>query len=95
MKTPRFAPGLALVCLTTLSACKPIPLSPAPTLTSNTCQAVSPCTLPMLAPRTNGELDAALTLAKAAWATCAAQVDMIAACQAGTPAPGQGAHPHD
>jgi len=49
----------------------------------------------MLAPRTNGELDAALTLAKAAWATCAAQVDMIATCQAGTPAPDHGAHPHD
>ncbi|MBN3750248.1 peptidase [Burkholderia sp. AU33423] len=56
---------------------------------------MSPCTLPMLAPRTNGELDAALTLAKAAWATCAAQVDMIAACQAGTPATRHGAHPHD
>ncbi|OXI92074.1 peptidase [Burkholderia sp. AU31652] len=56
---------------------------------------MNPCTLPMLAPGTNGELDAALTLAKAAWATCAAQVDMIAACQAGTPATRHGAHPHD
>ncbi|MDY7807110.1 Rz1-like lysis system protein LysC [Burkholderia stagnalis] len=65
-----------------LSACKPIPLSPAPTITSNACQTVSPCTLPALAPRTNGDLDAALTSVTAAWATCAARVDMIAACQA-------------
>ncbi|WP_230684597.1 Rz1-like lysis system protein LysC [Burkholderia cepacia] len=78
-----------------MSACKPIPLSPAPMITSNTCQTVTACTLPMLAPRTNGELDGALTLAKAAWATCAAKVDMIAACQAGTPAPDHGAHSHD
>ncbi|WP_235215008.1 MULTISPECIES: Rz1-like lysis system protein LysC [Burkholderia] len=78
-----------------MSACKPIPLSPAPTLTSITCQTVSRCTLPMLAPRTNGELDAALTLAKAAWARCAATVDMIAACQAGTPATGHGDRPHE
>ncbi|RQV53255.1 peptidase [Burkholderia cenocepacia] len=56
---------------------------------------MKPCTLPMLAPRTNGELDGALTLVKAAWATCAATVDMIAACQAGTAAPDHGAHSHD
>ncbi|WP_058901997.1 Rz1-like lysis system protein LysC [Burkholderia cenocepacia] len=95
MKTPRFASELILACLTTLSACKPVPLSPAPAIMSNTCQTVKPCTLPRLAPRTNGELDGALTLVKAAWATCAATVDMIAACQAGAAAPDHGAHSHD
>jgi hypothetical protein len=34
-----------------------------------------------MAPRTNGDLDAALTTAKAAWATCAAKVDIIVSCQ--------------
>lgn len=35
-----------------------------------------------MAPRTNGELQAALTTTKGAWATCAAKVDMIVDCQA-------------
>lgn len=95
MKTPRFARGLTLVCLMTLSACKPLPLSPAPTITSAPCQTVSPCTLPALAPRTNGELDAALTTVKAAWATCAAKVDMIATCQAESQPADNGEHPHE
>ncbi|KVQ15676.1 hypothetical protein WJ98_24065 [Burkholderia ubonensis] len=95
MKTPRFARGLTLVCLTTLSACKPLPLSPAPTIMSAPCQTVSPCTLPALAPRTNGELDAALTTVKAAWATCAAKVDMIATCQAESQPADNGEHPHE
>jgi hypothetical protein len=34
-----------------------------------------------MAPRTNGELDDALHVTKAAWALCAAKVDMIVACQ--------------
>ncbi|RQT24281.1 peptidase [Burkholderia contaminans] len=40
------------------------------------------CTLPAAHPQTNGDLSAALTVARAAWARCAAEVDMIAACQA-------------
>ncbi|AOI69078.1 peptidase [Burkholderia multivorans] len=56
---------------------------------------MSPCTLPALAPRTNGELDAALTTVKAAWATCAAKVDMIATCQAKTQPADNGEHPHE
>ena len=36
------------------------------------CQAVTRCTLPAMAPSTNGDLDAALHVANAAWATCAA-----------------------
>ncbi|WP_254597964.1 Rz1-like lysis system protein LysC [Burkholderia lata] len=78
-----------------MSACKPIPLSPAPTITSAPCQTVSPCTLPAFAPRTNGDLDAALTTAKAAWATCAAKVDMIATCQARARQADHLEHPHD
>lgn len=82
MKTPLFARGPTLLCLMSLCACTKAPLLPAPTITLNTCQAVSPCTLPAMAPSTNGDLDGALTIAKAAWATCAAKVDMIVMCQA-------------
>ncbi|MCI0152140.1 Rz1-like lysis system protein LysC [Paraburkholderia sediminicola] len=66
MKTPRFAPGLMPLCLLTLSACSQAPLSPAPTITVHQCQPVSACTLPAMAPRTNGELNAALDIARAA-----------------------------
>ncbi|WXK36524.1 peptidase [Mycetohabitans rhizoxinica] len=37
--------------------------------------------MPSMAPRTNGELAESLTAARAAWAACAAQVDMIVECQ--------------
>jgi hypothetical protein len=40
-----------------------------------------------MTPGTNGELDAALHVAKAAWATCAAKVDMIFDCQKNGPHP--------
>jgi len=46
------------------------------------CQTLTRCGLPAMAPRTNGELQAALTTTKGAWATCAAKVDMIVDCQA-------------
>lgn len=48
--------------------------------------------MPAMAPRTNGQLDAALTKAKGAWAQCAAKVDMIVDCQAKA---GQGTPAHD
>ncbi len=41
------------------------------------------CTLPAMHPRSNGELSDALNQARAAWANCAAEVDMAATCQAG------------
>ncbi len=41
------------------------------------------CTLPAMHPRSNGELSDALNQARAAWANCAAEVDMVATCQAG------------
>jgi hypothetical protein len=34
-----------------------------------------------MAPRTNGDLDDALHIARAAWASCAAIVDMVFDCQ--------------
>ncbi|WP_244106670.1 Rz1-like lysis system protein LysC [Paraburkholderia phenazinium] len=74
----------------TLSACTQVPRSPAPPITLRECQAVTRCTLPAMTPGTNGDLDAALHVAKAAWATCAAKVDMIFDCQKNGPHP----HPH-
>ncbi|MFX1735395.1 Rz1-like lysis system protein LysC [Paraburkholderia sp. A1RI_3L] len=81
MKTPRSGRGLIPLCLTMLCACTQPPPSPAPVITLNTCQPVSPCTLPAMEPRTNGELGDALTTTKGAWALCAAKVDMIVSCQ--------------
>ncbi|WP_254367200.1 Rz1-like lysis system protein LysC [Paraburkholderia sp. NMBU_R16] len=78
-----------------MCACTQAPLSPAPTITLNECPAVSQCTLPAMAPRTNGDLDAALTTAKAAWAACAAKVDMIVSCQTEARQREVGAHAHD
>jgi hypothetical protein len=45
-----------------------------------------------MAPRTNGDLDDALTIARAAWASCAAIVDMVFYCQHND---GQGSAAHD
>ncbi|MGV4733206.1 Rz1-like lysis system protein LysC [Burkholderia pseudomallei] len=84
MKTKPSARGLLLACLMTLCACTTAPHLPAPTITLNECAAVTRCTLPAAAPRTNGELSDALVVARAAWARCAGEVDMIAACQAKT-----------
>jgi hypothetical protein len=45
-----------------------------------------------MAPHTNGELRDSLDVARAAWAGCAAKVDMIVDCQAQGLASGE---PHD
>ncbi|MEX3555912.1 MAG: Rz1-like lysis system protein LysC [Burkholderia gladioli] len=82
MKAPKIAHGLILSCLLTLPACKQAPLLPAPVITFNACQTVTPCRLSAMAPVTNGDLNDALTETRGAWARCAATVDMIAACQA-------------
>ncbi|WP_232338786.1 Rz1-like lysis system protein LysC [Burkholderia cenocepacia] len=65
-----------------MCACTAAPPSPAPTITLNACAAVTRCTLPATHPQTNGDLSDALIVARAAWARCAAEVDMVAACQA-------------
>ncbi|UNY41731.1 o-spanin [Burkholderia phage Milagro] len=82
MRTKPFARGLLLACLTTLCACTAAPPSPAPTITLNACATVTRCALPAAHPQTNGDLSDALTIARAAWARCAAEVDMVAECQA-------------
>ncbi|WP_260444530.1 Rz1-like lysis system protein LysC [Burkholderia sp. Bp8986] len=68
--------------MTTLSACQHVPPAPAPQISVQECQTLSPCTLPALAPRTNGELLSALVTIEEAWGKCAAKVDMIVDCQA-------------
>lgn len=78
-----------------VAACMQAPPSPRATIMLNTCQAVSPCTLPALAPRTNDDLNVALTTTKAAWATCAAKVDMIVTCQAKAQPTDEADHPDD
>ena len=82
MKMQRFVLGLSPLFLTQLLACKQAPLSPAPTITLHECPPVTICTLPAMAPRNNGDMNDALVVAKAAWASCAAKVDMIVTCQA-------------
>ncbi|MDR5883608.1 Rz1-like lysis system protein LysC [Caballeronia sp. LZ032] len=64
-----------------MCACQQAPLSPAPRISVLQCQTITRCTLPAMAPTTNGELRAALTTAKGAWGACAAKVDMIVSCQ--------------
>ncbi|WP_232464934.1 Rz1-like lysis system protein LysC [Burkholderia ubonensis] len=65
-----------------MPACQQAPLSLAPTISVQQCQPITRCTLPAMAPRTNGELHEALDTAKGAWGMCAAKVDMIVTCQA-------------
>ncbi|WP_322029096.1 Rz1-like lysis system protein LysC [Paraburkholderia sp. J76] len=64
-----------------MPACTTPPPKPAPPITLQQCQTVPRCTFPAMAPRTNGDLDDALTIARAAWASCAAIVDMVFNCQ--------------
>nr|WP_253074736.1 Rz1-like lysis system protein LysC [Burkholderia diffusa] len=64
-----------------MSACQQAPLTPAPTLSVLQCQPISRCTLPAMAPRTNGELRDAFEATKGAWGLCAAKVDMVVDCQ--------------
>ncbi|MDZ4036152.1 Rz1-like lysis system protein LysC [Burkholderia gladioli] len=82
MATNRFAPGLIALSLAMLCACTQAPPSPAPTITLRECATVTRCTMPAMQPRSNGELSNALQAARAAWARCAAEVDMVAECQA-------------
>jgi hypothetical protein len=82
MKMPNCGPGLVCLCLALLSACASTAPSPAPRLIEQACPIVSPCTLPAVMVRANGDLNLALERAEAAWAECAAVVDMVAACQA-------------
>nr|WP_238535554.1 Rz1-like lysis system protein LysC [Pseudomonas sp. PAMC 25886] len=77
MKTPNYAIGLISLCLTLLAGCASAPLSPAPQLTVTGCPAVVPCQLPATSPRNNGDQLTDQDRTEAAWADCAAQVDMV------------------
>ncbi|HIC8863436.1 TPA: Rz1-like lysis system protein LysC [Aeromonas hydrophila] len=64
-----------------MSGCSSVPPSPAPQIIRLTCQGLTPCQLPPASPANNGDLLDQLTQTEAAWATCAAQVDSLIACQ--------------
>ncbi|WP_445261280.1 Rz1-like lysis system protein LysC [Pseudomonas sp. RL_15y_Pfl2_60] len=64
-----------------MAACASAPPSPAPTLIINGCSAVTPCTLSPTSPNSNGALLTDIERIETDWATCAAQVDAVYACQ--------------
>ncbi|WP_238531405.1 Rz1-like lysis system protein LysC [Collimonas fungivorans] len=64
-----------------LPGCATTRPSPGQTITVSECPPVTRCSLPAAAPKTNGALNLALERTEAAWATCAAQVDMTYNCQ--------------
>ncbi|WP_350310269.1 Rz1-like lysis system protein LysC [Pseudomonas sp. lyk4-R2A-8] len=72
-----YATGLLSLCLTLLAGCASAPSSPAPQLTVTGCPAVVPCQLPATSPLVNGDQLTDQDRVEAAWAECAAQVDMI------------------
>ncbi len=77
MRTTNYANGLISLCLTLLGGCASAPPSPAPTLIVTGCPAVTPCVLPATSPLNNGDQLTDQDRAEAAWAECAAQVDMV------------------
>ena len=77
--------GLPSLCLTLLAGCASAPPLPAPTLIVSGCPAVVPCQLPETRPSHNGDLLTDQERTEAAWAECAAQVDMIFKQQQATP----------
>ncbi|WP_349616218.1 Rz1-like lysis system protein LysC [Azotobacter salinestris] len=77
MKTRNCAPGPLCLCLLLLAGCASDRPSPAPTITRTGCPAVVPCRLPATTPTHNGDLLDDAERLEAAWAECAAQVDMV------------------
>jgi len=77
MKISTCATGLVLLCLLLLSGCAPVQPSPAPQIIRLGCPAVTPCILPATSPQQNGDLLTDADRIEAAWAECAAQVDII------------------
>ncbi|EPA7871865.1 MULTISPECIES: Rz1-like lysis system protein LysC [Citrobacter] len=65
----------------TLSGCANVRPLPEVLLTVNGCPRVTQCRLEKSAPRSNGDLNAALDETEAAWAVCADKVDTIIECQ--------------
>ncbi|MEA9415955.1 Rz1-like lysis system protein LysC [Aeromonas caviae] len=64
-----------------MSGCSSAPPSPAPQIIRLTCPTPAPCQLPAASSVNNGDLLDQLTQTEAAWASCAAQVDSLIACQ--------------
>lgn len=85
MKTLKSVPGLLALSLLILSGCANTAPSPAPRLIVNSCPKVQRCSLPAVQVRNNGDMNTAIEQAEAAWAECAAVVDMIVDCQAQEP----------
>jgi hypothetical protein len=69
--------GLLSLCLMLLAACTNVPPSPEPQVTVSGCPIVTRCTLDPAAPASNGELSDDSDTIMAAWAECAAKVDII------------------
>ncbi|MDU9395397.1 MULTISPECIES: Rz1-like lysis system protein LysC [Pseudomonadaceae] len=85
MPTPTCGPGPLCLCLLLLAGCASAPPSAERTLTVTGCPAVVPCQLPATAPSANGDLLSDSERLEAAWADCAAQVDMLYRHQQGQP----------
>ena len=81
MKMKIFGYGLIPFCLMLLSACAQDRPSPEVNLTVSGCPKIPRCHMEPSAPRSNGELLAALDDTQAAWANCADKVDTIVTCQ--------------
>lgn len=81
MKIKNLNRGLSLLCLLMLSACAADPPSQAPQVISRGCSKVTACTLPASRPQSNSDLNQDNDNILAAWASCAAQIDMIVKCQ--------------
>lgn len=85
MKTRNCATGLLSLCLLLPAGCASDRPSTVPTPIVTGCPAVVPCRLPATAPTNNGELLDDSERLEAAWADCAAQVDMLYRHQQNTP----------
>ncbi|EOA7126557.1 Rz1-like lysis system protein LysC [Yersinia enterocolitica] len=84
MKMQRYSAGLILPCLMILSGCVRGLPSPEPQITVNGCPKATACLFPAASPLTNGDLSDDIDQLEAALHACAAQVDMVLACQQGT-----------
>ncbi|WP_105534179.1 Rz1-like lysis system protein LysC [Solimicrobium silvestre] len=76
-----FKAGLTLLCLLLLCSCASAPPPPAQVNIIQNCPNLHRCTLLAANPTTNGALNLLLERTEAAWADCAAQVDMMVDCQ--------------
>jgi len=81
MKTPPFAAGMTLSCLTLCVSCTSAPVTPAPVIISSACPRVTLCPMPGSDPHTNGDLSADIRQLEHALIACALQVETVKHCQ--------------